>query len=538
MSTALRVLVVEDSEDDTRLLVRELSRGGYDVSFERVDTADAMLAAIENQHWDVVVCDYSLPHYSGAYALQLLRQRDTDTPFFYVSGTIGEEIAVAALKQGAQDYVMKGNLKRLLPAIQRELKEVTQRRERVQLERQLRLLERFDSIGRLAGGISHDFNNVLAAILGWAQIGEEEAPAGSRSAEYFRKIRTQGERASGLTGQLLAFARCKILQPEKIDLNHSISGMLALVQSGMGETIKFEQFLGKDLNVIRGDRSQVDQVIMNLCINAKDAMPSNGRLTVRTGNVEIDDEFCCHRSNARPGCYVVLEVSDNGIGMDPATLDRIFEPFFTTKKPGKGTGLGLATVYAIVKQHEGFIDVDSEPGVGTTFKVYFPATAGTPTEVNSQQPQTSLAGSEFVLVAEDHEGLRELIDKVLTSHGYRTILADNGESAVHLFQENCDKIQMIVLDVVMPLLSGPDAYDRMSAIKRGIPVIFTTGHTAEQASLNARLDAGAVCLQKPYALHKLIQTIRLTLDRERHWRPAAGLVTMGERLQVHSPKAS
>jgi CheY-like chemotaxis protein len=214
----------------------------------------------------------------------------------------------------------------------------------------------------------------------------------------------------------------------------------------------------------------------------------------------------------------VLEVSDTGTGMDSATLDRMFEPFFTTKKPG--TGLGLATVYGIVKQHNGFIDVHSEPGRGTTLQVYFPATTGTPSERHPHKPQMSVAGTETVLVAEDHDGLRELIDQVLRTHGYTTIIADNGQSAVQLFEENCEQIQIVVLDVLMPLVSGPAAYDRMNAIRPGVPVIFTTGHTAEVSCLNSRLEMGAVFLQKPYAPHILSQLVRRTLDRERWRNPA------------------
>jgi len=526
VKTPLRVLIVEDSEDDAELLVRELRRGGYDVSFGRVEKAEAMLVAIENQQWDVVLCDYSLPHFSGTDALLLLRAKNLDTPFIYVSGTIGEETAVAALKQGAQDYIMKGNLKRLLPAIQRELKESEQRREKVQLERQLRLLERFEAIGRLAGGIAHDFNNVIAAILGWAELGEDQAPADSQLQENFRRIRTEAERAARLTGQLLAFARREVLQPEKIDLNESISEILAFLQSGIGGGIELESVLDPDLHVIQADLTQIGQVIMNLCINAKDAMPSGGRLLIRTKNVEISEDFCRRHSHAHPGNHVVLEISDTGIGMDTATLDHIFEPFFTTKKPGKGTGLGLAIVYGIVKQHDGFMDVHTEPGRGTTFQVYFPATTGVPAERNSHKPQMSLIGSETVLVAEDHEGLRELIEKVLNAHGYKTIIADNGESAVQLFKENFEKIQIVILDVIMPVLNGPDAYDRISAIRPGVPAIFTTGHTAEEASLSSRLGGEPIFLQKPYAPHTLNQIVRSTLDREPQRNSAADSLTL------------
>ncbi|MGO9087631.1 MAG: response regulator [Candidatus Sulfotelmatobacter sp.] len=520
MKTPLRVLIVEDSEDDTELLVRELRRGEYDVNYERVDRPEAMLVAIENQHWDVVICDYSLPHFSGADALQMLRAKNLDTPFIYVSGTIGEETAIAALKQGAQDYVMKGNLKRLLPAIQRELKEAEQGREKVQLERQLRLLERFEAIGRLAGGICHDFNNIIGVILGWAQLGEEEAPDGSQLQERFRRIRAEGDRAVRLTRQLLAFTRREVLQPKKIDLNQAISELLAFLRSGIGEGVELRSVLDPCLHVIQADVTQIEQVIMNLCINARDAMPRGGRLVIRTKNAEISEDFCRRHSQARPGNYVVLEISDTGVGMDAAILDHIFEPFFTTKKVGEGTGLGLATVYGIVKQHNGFIDVHSEPGNGTTFQVYFPATSGVPTERNSHKPQPSLTGSETILVAEDHDGLRESLEKILNAQGYKTIIADNGESAVRLFRENLEKIQIVIMDVVLPALTGPDAYDRMSALRPGVPVIFTTGHTSEFASLNSRLEAGAVFLQKPYAPHTLSQIVRGTLDRE-HERNSA-----------------
>jgi CheY-like chemotaxis protein len=288
-----------------------------------------------------------------------------------------------------------------------------------------------------------------------------------------------------------------------------------LLRSGIGAGIELESILDPHLHAIQADLTQIGQVIINLCINAKDAMPTGGRLIIRTRNIELNEDFCRRHSYGRPGNHVVLEITDTGIGMDTATLDHIFEPFFSTKKPGEGTGLGLATVYGVVKQHNGFIDVHSEPGKGTMFQVYFPASAGVPVERNSPKPQMSLTGSETVLVAEDHEGLRELIEEVLNDHGYKTILADNGESAVRLFKENCEQIKIVILDVTMPILTGPDAYDRMSAIRPGVPVIFTTGHTEEVAALNSRLEAGAAFLQKPYAPDKLSQMVRNALDRER-----------------------
>ena len=521
MSIPLSVLMVEDTEEDTEPVIRELRRGGYDVSFERVNTPQAMSATLDNRAWDVVICDFSLAHFNGANALRLLREKNLDTPFVYVSDTIGEETAVAALKQGAHDYVMKDSLKRLLPAIRRELKEAEQRPKKARLDRRVRQQERFEAIGRLAGGIAHDFNNVISAIIGWAELGQDEAPNGSGLQDRFSQIRNQAERAAGLTTQLLAFARRQVLQPVKLEINKSISEMLSFLSSGMEDDIELKIVLDPNLDVIQGDASQVGQVIMNLCINARDAMPSGGRLIIETNNLEIDEEFCHRNSYGRPGRYVMLVISDTGIGMDAATLDRLFEPFFTTKDPGKGTGLGLATVHGIVKQHDGFLNVHSEVGKGTTFRVYFPSSTG---RVNQRQPDSatiSVTGPETVLVAEDHEGMREVANETLSSHGYTTILAADGQEALRLFKQDPTRIDLVILDVTMPGLSGPDAFTQMSAIRADLPVVFTSGHGSESASLNSTIAAGAVFLQKPYAPRTLGQIVRSTLDRHRQSKSEA-----------------
>jgi two-component system, cell cycle sensor histidine kinase and response regulator CckA len=537
MGTPLSVLMVEDSDEDTELVIRELRGGGYDVSFERVDTPQAMSATLENRAWDVVICDFSVPHFGCAGALRLLRGRNLDTPFIYVSGTVGEETAVAALKEGAHDYVMKGSLKRLLPAIQRELKAAEQRRENAQQERQGRQQERFEAIGRLAGGIAHDFNNIIGAILGWAELGEEEARNGSGLQDRFKQIRKQAERAAGLTTQLLAFARRQVLQPVKLDVNKSISDMRSFLASGMEGDIEFKIILDPNLDVMQGDASQVGQVIMNLCINARDAMPRGGRLIIETDNVEIDEEFCHRNSYGRPGRYVMLVISDTGIGMDAATVDRLFEPFFTTKDLGKGTGLGLATVYGIVKQHDGFLNVYSEVGKGTTFRVYFPSSTGRVSQRQPDIPAISVTGSETILVAEDHEGIREVANEILSSYGYTTILAADGQEALRLFRQDPTRIDLAILDVAMPGLSGTEAFTQMSAIRPDLPVVFTSGHTSESASLNSNIAAGAVFLQKPYASRTLGQIVRSTLDRHRQSKSESSPASQPGRVPLpHAPQ--
>ena len=513
MAVPLRALLIEDSEDDAALLLRVLQRGGYDVTFERVDAPAGLLGALEKE-WDVVICDYSLPYFSGTEALQLIRSRGLEMPFIFVSGTIGEETAVAALKQGAQDYLMKDNLKRLLPAIERELLESQHRRERKHLEQHVQQLQKFEAIGRLAGGIAHDFNNVLGVIMGWAQIGCDESLTDSATHKKFEAILQQARRAAALTAQLLAFARRQILQPENLNLNDVVRQTITLLQAGMGKEIEFEIILSPDVQTVRADPTQVEQVLMNLCFNARDAMPKGGRLTLETRDIEIDEKLTHLHPHSRAGQYALLSVSDTGVGMDAATLDRIFEPFFTTKEMGKGTGLGLATVYGIVKQHGGFINVYSEPGHGTTFHVYFPVSSGPIAMRTRETDRTVMEGTETILVAEDHDGLRELAHETLAALGYKVILATNGQEAVSLFQANSQDIRLLVFDVVMPLLAGPQAYDQIRALRPDVPIIFTTGHAVELASLNSRAEEGAVLLRKPYTPQELSRTVRRTLDRK------------------------
>lgn len=513
MSLPLSVLIIEDSEDDAALLIRELQRSGYHIAAERVDTRDAMIAALEKRQWHLIICDYSLPGFSGGEALQLLRQRDAQIPFIFVSGTIGEETAVAALKQGAQDYLMKNNLRRLLPAVQRELREVELQKERQRLEQQVQQLQKFEAIGRLAGGVAHDFNNALGVIVGWAELGYEEAPAGSSLKAKFQTILEQSSRASALTRQLLAFARRQVLQPRNLDLNDLVATTINLLQSVMREDIEVKVIPAADLDVIRADPTQIEQVLMNLCLNARDAMPHSGTLVIKTSNLEITEPMLRIHSYSRLGRFVLLSVSDTGVGMDKATLDRIFEPFFTTKEIGRGTGLGLATVYGIVKQHDGFINVYSELGQGTTFHLYFPVHSGTAEVREKVESENAAGGQETILLAEDHAELRELARHSLSARGYRVITASNGEEALRLFILSAQQIQLVVLDVVMPGLSGPEVYSRIRAIKPGIAAIFTTGHAAESGSLNASLANGAVFLQKPYSPKSLARIVRHALDR-------------------------
>ena len=387
--------------------------------------------------------------------------------------------------------------------------------EKLALEKQLVQAQKFEGIGQLAGGIAHDFNNMIGAILGWAELGIEETEPGARLHRHFDKIRQQAIRAAGLTRQLLAFARRQILEPREINLNHSIKETLSLLEEVIGGNIEIESKLAPELAVVRADPTQVEQVLMNLCINARDAMPEGGRLFIETSNTSFDEKYCAAQPFARPGRYVMLSVSDTGAGMDAATLDRIFEPFFTTKEVGKGTGLGLATVYGITRQHGGFVQVYSEVGLGSRFCVFLPFSSSSP-DVAPGQPEESApvrGGTETVLIVEDHEGLREITRETLESQGYTVVLATDGEQAVREFQSRRNQIDLVLLDVVLPKLSGPEAYARICAVKPQVPVIFATGYSPDIALLEKVQQQGLPVLQKPYASKDLARKVRETLDQ-------------------------
>jgi len=510
MQVSIRLLIIEDSMDDAALLLLLLRQGGYGVHSERVDSAAGLAQAL-NKKWDIIISDHSMPQFSGTEALKMVRARDVEVPFIFVSGTIGEDAAIDAMRTGAQDYLMKTNLKRLVTAVQRELRDAEGRKERKRLERSVQQLQKFEAIGRLVGGIAHDFNNMIGAVLGWAEMGCEETEVQTRLHNRFQKIREQSLRAGKLTSQLLAFAGGQILQPRKVNLNILVQEEMSLLGRIIGEDIEVRVVVAPDLRVTLVDPSQIEQVLMNLCLNARDAMEGGGQLLIETQNVELGAEFFREHAFDRPGSYVLLSVSDTGMGMDAATIEHIFEPFFTTKETGKGTGLGLATVYGIVKQHGGFIFASSKPGKGTSFRVYLPAGSGDHEPRETASVEKALRGTETILLAEDHDGLRDTAQEMLQGLGYRILAASDGRKALELFKTNMDQIDLIVMDVVMPLLSGPEAYLEISALRPGVRVLFTTGYTPEAKFLISMLERGAAILQKPYSLTSLSQMVRAAL---------------------------
>lgn len=522
MARPLHALIVEDSEHDCAFLLRALRQGGYKVEYKRVDTAEDLREALRERAWDCVISDFSMPGFSGISALEIVREKDRNVPFIFVSGTMGEEVAVEAMRVGAQDYVLKGSLARLLPAIDRELAEAEIRREHRQSEQKLRQLEKFEAIGKLAGGIAHDFNNVIGAIMGWAELGEEQVPPGSRAHAFFVQIREQSERAGRLTQQLLAYARRQVLTPRNINVNDIVREAMALLQRVIGEQIVMNTLLASDLRTTTADPAQIEQVLLNLCLNARDAMPNGGRLLIETRNTDLDEAYCRQNGSLSPGSYVQLSVSDTGVGMDPDTMEKIFEPFFTTKEKGKGTGLGLATAFGIVKQHLGHIYVYSEIGKGSTFRIILPATEDAPEVAGKIEQAPVCGGSETILLAEDHEGLRHMSHQMLTGLGYSIVPARDGREAVEKFEAAPQKFSLLVLDVVMPGLDGPGAFERIRRINPSIPVIFTSGYSEESEKLSSLLSqSGTQLLQKPFPPRELALKIREILDHSGARRTSA-----------------
>jgi PAS domain S-box-containing protein len=637
MSIPLRVLIAEDSEDDLLLLVQQLKRAGYEPQYERVETRAAMAAALDRHAWDLVIGDYSMPHFSGPSALALLQERGLDVPFIIVSGTIGEENAVSAMKAGASDYLSKGNLKRLVPAIERELREAAGRRERRRAEAALRaseasystlvehapvgiyrsnlagrflsanaalarilgydspaelfgldmardvyadpaqrqrLVERdtytdreyddveatwkrkdgrrvtvqlsvravrdpsgaleyyetfvrdvteqrrletqliqaqkMEAVGRLAGGVAHDFNNLLTVILSYCDLLLEELPADDPDREDLEQIRKAAVGASSLTRQLLAFSRQQVLEPRVLDVNAVVASTEKLLTRLLGEDISLASTLAVGLGSVKVDPGQLEQIIMNLAVNARDAMPRGGRLTIETANVEMDEAYVRGHPLAHAGRYVMLAMSDTGIGMDAVTQARIFEPFFTTKESGKGTGLGLATVYGIVKQSGGFIWVYSEPDHGTSFKIYFPR-VDEPVARPVAEPEL-VGGTETVLVVEDVAAVRTVTRAMLERQGYKVLEAPDGATALRLVEKHRGTIHLLLTDVVMPELSGRQLADRLIERHRGMKILYMSGYTDDAIVRHGVIQEGIAYLQKPFTPDGLARKVRAVLD--------------------------
>ena len=520
MKTPLRLLQLEDNTVDAELITATLIEGGIPCQSQLVDTRQAFLAALKAGRIDLILADYSIPGFDGMAALALARQHCPEVPFLFVSATIGEELAIDAMHQGATDYVLKQRLGRLVPSIQRALRELDDRAERQraeealrQSEKQFRQSQKMEAVGRLAGGIAHDFNNLLTVILGYSQvISTELGPQHPLRGKVDETLKA-GERAATLIRQLLAFSRKQSLDPKVLSLNTAVTSLVSLLGRLIGTNIKLITTLDPTNGRLCADQAQLEQVLVNLVVNARDAMPNGGTLTIETAQVELTRSPVYHLTPLPPGPYVRLAVTDTGCGMDRKTQSHIFEPFFTTKGEGKGSGLGLSTVFGIVTQCGGAMDVTSRVGHGTRFDLYFPNVESDlfipPATQSSGQPQR---GTETILVVEDEPSVRTLVRDELRKLGYRVIEAKSGIEACLLATQQAGSLQLLLTDVVMPGMGGRELAQHLSAIKPDLRTLFMSGYMDDVGIMAGQEEGTSSFLQKPFTPEVLARAVRDLLD--------------------------
>jgi two-component system, cell cycle sensor histidine kinase and response regulator CckA len=643
MSEPLHVLVVEDSPTDARLMVHELEREHRTLESQRVEDPAAMRAALEQHHWDVIIADWTMPKFSATAALAMVQQMKLDIPFIIVSGTVGEDLAADAMRAGAHDYVLKDNMARLGPAVDREVRDANARGASRRADAQLQLSEtrfarlsesgiigivvadvvgnvheandayltmigysrdevlsgaarwadmtppewratddaaiaelqahgvarawekelirkdgtrvpvligvamleyptcicfiadlterkraegalrrsegflrqsqKMEAIGSLAGGIAHDFNNLLTVILSYCSLLIADLKPADPMRADLDEVQAAARRAAGLTRQLLVFSRQQSLQPVLIDLRESALQVERMLKRMIGENIELTTVGAPALGKIMADPSQIEQIIMNLAVNARDAMPEGGSLVIETADVVLDEAYATEHAGVTPGRHVMLAMTDTGTGMDEALQARIFEPFFTTKEKGQGTGLGLAIVFGIVEQSGGSIAVDSEPGRGTTFRIYFPRAIGaveSPCET-MHPDEIAPQAAETILLVEDDEQVRNVAGLILRRSGYRVLEAQNGGDALLICEQQPTAIHLLLTDVVMPRMSGPQLAARVKCIRPEMRVLYMSGYAGNSITEHTDQDPAIPLLQKPLTLESLTRTVRQVL---------------------------
>jgi two-component system cell cycle sensor histidine kinase/response regulator CckA len=516
----LRLLHLEDDPVDAELITTTLIEGGIPCQSQLVDTRQAFVTALKEGRMDLILADYSIPGFDGMTALTLARQHRPDVPFLFVSATIGEELAIDAMHQGATDYVLKQRLGRLVPSVQRALRELDDRAERKraeealrQSEKQFRQSQKMEAVGRLAGGIAHDFNNLLTIIMGYSQVLLTELGPEHPLRGKIEETLKAGGKAASLIRQLLTFSSKQSTDPKILSLNSAVTSLENMLRRLIGEDVQFVIKLDPTNGRLRADQTQLEQVLVNLVVNARDAMPTGGTITIETAQIELTRSPVYHIAPLQPGSYLRLAVSDTGCGMDLKTQSHIFEPFFTTKGEGKGTGLGLSTVYGIVTQCGGAIDVTSRLGHGTRFDLYFPSVESdilttTPTQP-SGRPQR---GTETILLAEDEPSVRTLVRDELRKLGYKVVEAKNGVEACLLATQQAESFQLLLTDVVMPGMGGRELAQHLSVINPELRTLFMSGYMDDVGIMAGQEEGATGFLQKPFTPEVLAGTVRNLLD--------------------------
>jgi signal transduction histidine kinase len=510
----VRILLVDDDPQAEALIDLALVDARFDRVIEVASTAAAGFERIRSDDHDIYLIDHNLPDGTGVNLIARARTGAGSKPFILLTGYGSGDIDDAALRAGAADYVEKHLVREQLErAIRYALRNWQAGRMLLDREEQLRQAQKMEAIGRLAGGVAHDFNNLLTAIIGYADLITERLDPADQTAREVAEIRKAADRAAALTRQLLTFSRKQFLDPTVINLNDIVISLLQMLPRVIGEHIQTVSTLEPKLSRVRADASQMEQVFINLVLNARDAMPSGGRLTIRTENVTLTDErLALEGLRVTPGRYVMLSIADTGIGMDAATRARAFEPFFTTKPKGKGTGLGLGTVYGIVEQSGGAIRLESAPRKGTQVTVYLPVTDAVEQPRPVEKPASAAEGTETLLLVEDNDAVRDLTVKALRRRGYTVYEAESGEEALDWIAASGIIPDLLITDIVMPGLSGPVLASRLVQQLPGLQVLYVSGYSEDANAMHGALDGRIPLLQKPFTPSKLAQRIRTLLD--------------------------
>jgi two-component system, cell cycle sensor histidine kinase and response regulator CckA len=508
MNDPLRILWVEDSELDMELEVVALRSGGLAFTARRVETEGELRKELSAFAPHLVISDYALPALDGLRILHVVRELSTDLPFIFVSGTIGQERAIESLKNGATDYVEKDQLGGLTVKVRRALEEARAREEHRKLESQLLQLQRIEALGRLAGGVAHDFNNLLTVINGFSELILGRLKPEDPIAADVEEIRKAGLRGATLTRQLLTFSRKQSIQPAPLDLNTVVGDVQKMLSRLVGEDVSIGVSLAPGLGRVRMDPGQLEQVLVNLVVNARDAMPKGGRIRVSTSGLELDDAYARTHVQARPGPHAVLSVADSGTGIPDAVLPHIFEPFFTTKAFGKGTGLGLSTVHGIVQQAGGSIEVQTSAGEGTTFRVLLPLDLSLPAaSPAADATPPPVRGDATVLVAEDQDSVRKLTAAILERQGYTVLQAKDGTEALRIVEEHGAPIDLLVTDMVMRAMSGLELSTMVRRLHPETRLLLMSGYVERMPEL----PADAQFLQKPFTIDVLCDKVKEAL---------------------------
>lgn len=631
MNNHLRILVVEDNPGDAALLENMLNEAAVSFELKCVERLSSGIEQIKTNSYDVILLDLGLPDSFGLETLIKFNAIQPAAPIIVLTGLADEAVGTEAVKAGAQDYLIKGQIdknllsrsinhaierKRSAEAIQiaasewsasfdamvdgvsihsvdhtilnanqslfqilgkisvevigkkcyqifhekecpladcplnhtvatnqrtyaeifeptldkwlavstapimdgsgcltrivHTIRDITEQRK---LEEQLRHSQKMESVGTLAGGVAHDFNNILTAIIGYGSLTHMKMAADDPLRHNIESMLEAADRAAQLTKELLLFSRKHAIDKKSVDLNAVVARVEKFLIKVIGEDIEYKTVLKEAPLTVLADQYQLEQVLMNLVTNARDSMPQGGILTVTTATVSLDREFITSHGYGKPGAYAQIAVTDTGTGMNGATQLRIFEPFFTTKEVGKGTGLGLAVTYGIVKQHDGYITVYSEPGSGTTFRIYLPIISAEEQETSlAELAEVAIGGTETILLAEDDKAVRELTNSVLAEHGYTVIMALDGVDAVTKFEENSQAIDLLLLDINMPRMNGKDAFDVIQKIRPGIKAIFSSGYASETIRQKVSLADSIRLISKPISPKELLKEVRKMLD--------------------------